>query len=134
MATTTDPPDLLGFTTLYGVRLCTIGEDGEAVIALGHPEPMRAVAAFNRYARTEMGLRDMLDSHHAGSLLDALDDLEWIWGRLATIEDCDSRESDLEDGTEHYCEMCRELAEGGWWLSWSTEPKDGSFPVVVWRP
>ena len=40
----------------YGVSLCQIGEDGDNMIALGHVEPRRMVAALNRYWRTHVGL------------------------------------------------------------------------------
>lgn len=123
-----DPPDLAGFTSYYGVPLCPIG-DGEVVLALGHPEPMRAVAAFNRYARLEYGLRDMLDEGPTGTLAGALTQLEWRWAELLTLADCEDR---ADEGDDHQCEMCTELESGGWWIRWSDQPTDDSFPVVVW--
>lgn len=42
--------------TAYGVSLCQIGEDGDNMIALGHVEPRRMVAALNRYWRKHVGL------------------------------------------------------------------------------
>lgn len=42
--------------TAYGVSLCQIGEDGDHMIALGHVEPRRMVAALNRYWRKHVGL------------------------------------------------------------------------------
>lgn len=124
------PDDLKGFTKYYGVPLCPLGDDGEAVVALGHPEPMRAVAAFNRYARWELGLTDMCDEGPAATLAGAIQGLRWWWGRLLTVDDCEDRE---HEGEDHQCEMCTEIEDGGWWMGWSDQPTDDSFPIVVWQ-
>jgi hypothetical protein len=124
-------PDLPGFHPYYGVPIASVGDDGDWTIAMGHHDPLRIVAAMNRYARTEIGLRNMLDDPH-GTLADALDLLEVKWARLTTVDDCDSRETDLEESGEHFCVMCDEITGGGWWMSWSTDPAPGSFPVTVW--
>jgi hypothetical protein len=47
-------PLLSNFTRHYGVRVSDIGEDGD-MIALGHVGKLRALAVFNRHARTVWG-------------------------------------------------------------------------------
>jgi hypothetical protein len=53
-------PDLEGFTTYYGVQVSVIGDQG-ALLILGHPGKLRALAALNAYARRESGLWNLLD-------------------------------------------------------------------------
>lgn len=50
--------------THYGVPVSTYGEDGD-MLALGHHDPRRAVAAFNRHARRFLGLLNILDDRRA---------------------------------------------------------------------
>lgn len=50
--------------THYGITVCHIGEDGD-MLALGHHDPRRALAAFNRHARTVLGLANYLDDRSA---------------------------------------------------------------------
>jgi hypothetical protein len=40
-----------GFTTLYGVPITAMGEDGEYLLALGHPDDRRVLAVLNAYHR-----------------------------------------------------------------------------------
>ncbi|MGB7236732.1 MAG: hypothetical protein WBD41_12205 [Rhodococcus sp. (in: high G+C Gram-positive bacteria)] len=40
----------------YGVALAELGEDGDSIIALGHIEPRRMLAAMNRYWRKYCGM------------------------------------------------------------------------------
>ncbi|OZD74869.1 hypothetical protein CH273_25605 [Rhodococcus sp. 05-339-2] len=42
--------------TAYGVSLSELGEDSDSMIALGHVEPRRMLAALNRYWRKFCGL------------------------------------------------------------------------------
>jgi len=46
--------------THYGIPVTAVGEDGD-VLALGHHEPRRALAAFNRHAREQVGLLNLTD-------------------------------------------------------------------------
>jgi hypothetical protein len=62
----------------YGVPVTCIGEDGD-MLAFGHHEPRRALAAFNRHARTEIGLANILDDRSA-SAEDLLGDIAQGWG------------------------------------------------------
>jgi hypothetical protein len=71
------PPELAGFTTLYGVPVREIrDDDGEwvdALVALGHPEPLRVLAAFNAHARN----RNWLLGDELAGPLTALLDRRW---------------------------------------------------------
>ncbi|MGW8357370.1 hypothetical protein [Streptomyces wedmorensis] len=49
--------------THYGIPVVYFGEDGE-MLALGHHAPRRALAAFNRHARS-IGLRNVADDRQA---------------------------------------------------------------------
>lgn len=48
----------------YGVPVCHIGEDGD-MLAIGHHDPRRALAAFNRHARVFCGLFNVADDRSA---------------------------------------------------------------------
>lgn len=50
--------------THYGIDVTAIGEDGD-LLAFGHHDPRRALAAFNRHARTEWGLANLGDDRRA---------------------------------------------------------------------
>lgn len=50
----TPTPDDFAFTA-YGVSLSELGEDSDCMIALGHIEPRRMLAALNRYWRKFCG-------------------------------------------------------------------------------
>ena len=50
--------------THYGVQVAAIGDDGD-LIALGHHDTRRALAAFNRHARVVWGLLNLQDSRAA---------------------------------------------------------------------
>ncbi|MFC8009115.1 hypothetical protein [Streptomyces cinereoruber] len=79
----------------YGIAVCSVGEDGDA-IALGHHDDRRALAAFNAHARRHLGLVNVADDPRADAQdwLDAIrqewvvfrtpdpeqgEDPEWIW-------------------------------------------------------
>lgn len=76
--------------TYYGVPVCSSGEDGD-MIALGHPGPLRVLAACNRYARKVLGLDNLADDRKATAD-------EWLgsiterWGlpRKATEDEMDN--------------------------------------------
>jgi hypothetical protein len=63
MITETEPFVLAadGFEkTYYGIPVCASGDEGD-MIALGHPGPLRVLAACNRYARKVLGLDNLGD-------------------------------------------------------------------------
>ena len=79
----------------YGVPITSVGEDGD-MLAFGHVDPRRALAAFNRYARTVCGLLNLADDRSATTddMLNSIrhewavfhapdpddgDDPDWVW-------------------------------------------------------
>lgn len=65
--------------THYGITVAHIGDDGEGLVALGHHEPRRALAAFNRHARRFVGLAAIWDSPWL-KVAELLPCLEQRWG------------------------------------------------------
>ena len=63
--------------TYFGITVAHIGEDGD-MLALGHHSPRRALAAFNRHARTFVGLTNVADDRRA-TAEDWLDGITQQW-------------------------------------------------------
>lgn len=91
----------------YGVWVSFIGEHGDT-LALGHREPRRVVAAFNKLARREWGVPFTAEDYPtvAASLLR-------MYARLAA--DCDA-----------------EIEGAGWSIDLIEHPAHDAFPVTVW--
>ncbi|MEU6979648.1 hypothetical protein [Streptomyces sp. NPDC046371] len=68
-------PEMEG--TYFGIAVACIGEDGD-MLALGHHDPRRALAAFNRHARESFGYHNLADDPQA-SAADWLDATEQRW-------------------------------------------------------
>lgn len=120
MTQTTTPtrplPNLDGFDTCYGVRVVVLGEDFD-LLALGHHDRRRALAAFNRYSRRVIG-----DALGAAELVE----IRYTWAVLAgECGECD----DPAD----VCEQCQVVRAGGWWLEYDDEyaTDPDAFPVTV---
>ena len=111
----------------YGVWVSYVGDDGD-MVALGHHEPKRVLAAFNRYARRECGLVNITDDRRAGYAAVA-SDLRWRMARLVTA--CDSPTHD-EDERDSYCGRCSLLGDGGWYIDWADQDAPGAFPITMW--
>jgi hypothetical protein len=111
--TSPTPPDLSGFETFYGVPVCYIGEDGD-VVALGHHDQRRTIAAMNALARTQAGLRNLIDRRKA-SVKDITETLSQKW---ATVE----VHNGIGDGPYGY----------DWYMEWATWDTPGAFPVMLW--
>lgn len=62
----------------YGIPVTSIGEDGD-MLAIGHHDPRRALAAFNRHARVQWGLANVVDDRSA-SAAELLGDIAQGWG------------------------------------------------------
>lgn len=127
-------PDLRGFAMHYGVRVCLVGEDGDLAVALGHVEPRRALAAFNRHVRRDLGWDELLDQFAYRNAREALNAITQGWAYLKT--ECDNApECGGPDGTdsEDPCWECREIREADWWLGWGGDIKaetPGAFPIT----
>jgi hypothetical protein len=125
-------PDLQGFVTRLGVRVCLIGEDADFAVALGHVEPRRALAAFNRHARRDLGWDDLLGGFAYHGASEALNAIKQGWAYLKTQCD-DAPECGGPDADEEPCWECNEIREAGWWLGWGatvTAETPGAFPIT----
>jgi hypothetical protein len=98
-----------------GLHYTYIGDDGECLILLGHPE-RAALDAFLVW----------LDEPYA--------DATATYARL--LHECPDHKQGSPD--EVYCRICNDLEPGAWWLDWesksgpdanSTSP--GYFPITV---
>ncbi|MFI5473166.1 hypothetical protein ACIA6D_23365 [Streptomyces cacaoi] len=99
--------------THYGIQVATLGEDGD-MIALGHHDTRRALAAFNRHARVVWGLLNLEDSRSAL----AADWAKDIKPCMAVFRTADP-ESDYEDPG------CI------WFADWSDPDSPDARPVTI---
>ncbi|MEU0515610.1 hypothetical protein [Amycolatopsis sp. NPDC006125] len=113
----------------HGVWVCYIGEDGD-VIALGHHEPRRVLAAFNRIARKECGLVNLVDDRNA-RYVEVARELHWRMARLVTA--CEAPEHDQDIEERGYCYHCVSLKDGGFWVDWSDPEHPDAFPITTWE-
>lgn len=121
MPDTTTSPNHIVFTPTaddmdaihYGVAIAELGEDSDMVIALGHAEPRRALAAFNWWARVNLKLINLVDDERALAS-DVLRDIEHQWGLFTRPTDDD---------------------ECSWYVDYEGTSADtpGAVPVTVWR-
>jgi hypothetical protein len=131
------PADLEGFATHYGVPITFIGDDGDRVIALGHHQPRRALAALNRYTRIDLGWTLANEQHSSAAEL--LAGFEHRWATIKTHCDrhpgCGGTALVTEPGGFKYpaCYDCLNIAASDWWLDWSdsnSADTPGAFPVT----
>lgn len=61
----------------YGIPVTTYGDDAN-MLALGHHQPRRAFAAFNRHARTALGFPNLADDRDA-HLDEWIDQIRHVW-------------------------------------------------------
>lgn len=119
-----DPPTLGGFSEHYGVRVAILGDDGETFLAMGWVEKRRALAAFGRMCRVDLGWRMGNEIPYAADInLD--DDLQHELWTVAEV--CGECAGDPE------CGACANIRAADWWLR---PAKDGevAFPVTVYIP
>lgn len=95
--------------THYGIQVAYIGEDGD-MIALGHHDTRRALAAFNRHARVYCGLRNLADDRDAC----AADWAGQIEHRMAVI-----RKPDFDEDPDWR-----------WVADWSAPDAPGARPIT----
>jgi hypothetical protein len=118
-----DLPALDGFTTCYGVQVCTVGEDG-ILIALGHHPARTALAAFNAYSRRVIGLADVTDGQWVQPVGPLLEKVKQDRGRL--LGECG------ECPPERGCDRCLAIRDGSWWMELGADKADpDAFPVTV---
>lgn len=125
---TTTLPNLEGFEEFFGIKVCTLGEDGR-MVALGHHEPKQALAAFNAYAKS-LGFTDLDDfSSFRGDWSKALNRIST--GRAVLRTGCGDASG---AGHEQDCSTCAYRAQFPWWMD--LEPTDAdvdTFPVTNWE-
>ncbi len=114
----------------YGIRCGWFTEDGD-MIAVGHHDVMRVVAAMNRHARTTAQLRNLADDR-AYDLRDAIKALVYTWA--VVLGPCDPGDCPMDAIEAHYCERCDAATNGGHWIETGhDEGAPGAYPVTVWR-
>lgn len=120
-------PSLPGFAAHFGVQLSFIGDDGDWIVALGHHEPRRVVAALNRHVRHDLGWSSLSDEWDDPTYPDVVRLTRQTWCVLA--EGC----ADHRDGPDAECAFCRDVQQAEWWLDWHgiTEDTPGAFPITV---
>lgn len=80
-------PELPLKSEYFGILVSSVGEDGD-LIALGHHELWRVIAAWNRYARKEWGLCNLFDNRSA-TYADVAPMVKETWAqRLIGCERC----------------------------------------------
>jgi hypothetical protein len=117
-------PELSGFTEIYGMRVSTIGEDGDMVI-LGHHETAYALAAFTGYSVDTLGLSDIYDGLQPDPGPTATKAIKRGWASLKTA--CDEFGEDEHDPD---CYECIEISECSWYLEIGEKEHPNSFPVT----
>lgn len=99
----------------YGIAVCHLGEDGD-MLALGHHEPRKVLAAFNRHARVFLGLTNLFDDRSVKAA-DVLEDISAKWAVFGP--------PDPERGEE---------PSYPWYADWSgTAETPGAMPVMILR-
>jgi hypothetical protein len=117
------------FSEHYGIRVAYLGEDGD-MIALGHHDSRRVVAAFNRHARHHSCWLNMADDTEA-TYADVINALQATYVTEDLV--CGSCNDDDDDD----CTTCRtshdrRFSVDGWDLSFGvSKPGPGVFPVTV---
>jgi hypothetical protein len=102
--------------TNYGIHMAPLGEDGDDILALGHHGKRKALAAFNRYARTVIGLPNIADDFQARAQ-DWFDAIEQRWA-VFTVPD-------PEEGQD---------PDWAWYATWCGPETPGAVPVTLLHP
>lgn len=113
--------------TYYGVHFDPIGEEGTPLLAVGHIDPKRMVAAANRYFRIDVGEWRGLDSYRChGPWIDEVQHKHAV--RFTECENAGDPEYHEAD-----CGECAEMRRPhGWYVRWDTDPATpGAFPVTL---
>ncbi|MGW8679592.1 hypothetical protein ACWGNN_00735 [Streptomyces sp. NPDC055817] len=102
--------------TCFGIAVSYYGEDSR-MIALGHQSKRRALAAFNRHARTFIGFCNVADERTADAAYWA-DAIEQRWAIFTAPDSADAHE---------YADDC-------WFVEFTDGEKPGALPVTVLIP
>lgn len=119
------PLALVKDTTLNdGLRYTGVGEDGDTLVFLGHPDTGRVVDVARAHCDVDTEYSDP-------------DELIYTWARLLTH--CPDHLANHSND----CRWCVGITfDSGWWLDWSVPEdakrdvnagKPGYFPVTVWE-
>lgn len=100
--------------TILGIRMAPIGEDGD-MLALGHHDKRKALAAFNRYARTVIGIVNLADDFSA-SAQDWLNSIDQCWALFTTPDPGLGQDPDWT-----------------WYVTWCKPETPGALPVTLLR-
>lgn len=119
--------------THYGIRCAWLNEDGD-LLALGHHEPMRVIAAMNRHARTTGRLRNLADEP-AYTFHRAVRDLRATWAIvLGPCLQPSFPDADALEWHAAYCHRCDCAAKGANWIEVGHRETDRrAYPVTIWR-
>jgi hypothetical protein len=97
----------------FGIPVSTVGEDGD-LIALGHHQERRALAAFNRFARTQWGWANVVDDRHAEAE-PILDEVRSGWALFLPPDPAEGDDPDSD-----------------WYCHWTaTEATPGAVPITI---
>jgi hypothetical protein len=94
--------------TNYGIHMAPLGEDGDDILALGHHGKRKALAAFNRYARTVIGLPNIADDFQARAQ-DWFDAIEQRWA-VFTVPDPEEGQDPDWAGSMRFADLMAEVA------------------------
>lgn len=120
-----EPPEWLLAYGYYGVSFCPVGDDGDALVAAGHPDTRRVIAAFNRYARVDLGLDSLYDDRTADAA-GVAEELLRTWAVVST--ECGQCDGEAD------CSTCLAARRDDGWIFWGRKETDeGAFPVTVLR-
>lgn len=118
MATTRKPGDLVTEPetddTQFGIAIAHVGEDGN-LLALGHHDKRKTLAAFNRHGRTFLGWLNLAEDHSATAD-------EWLglitprWAVFAVPDPLKGQDPDCT-----------------WWATFHDAPVEGAQPVMHLR-
>jgi hypothetical protein len=137
---TTSFPDVVlkDTVTVYGVPITCVGEDGD-LLALGHYDDRRTVAAFAAFTRRHLGwhMNAAFTRRHLGWHMNVeyphepiLSGVSRKWAVLQS-DGCDAVH---ETWHEPQCGLCTEIRAHEWWMRWNvSESDDGAFPVTLWE-
>jgi hypothetical protein len=114
---------LAGCETFYGIPITEIGEEGHAIVAIGHWEARRYLAAMLAFARSRGWSPFELNLENLAA--DAMEKAQH-WRLIYRHADADT--TDTANGPGWcVCDECH------WWAAEATENSPGATPVTWWE-